>query len=254
MEIMSSAEKTLNILKRFSEPPFEFGVSELADEFGIAKSGMYKLLKAMVETGFIVQNLQTRKYSLGPAAFVIGAVFRKQAGITEVAKNVMEGLAQVTQYSIVLCFREGDHVLLAHKVKGEKDDSYLGWEGMKYPIHAGVVGKVLISYLPDDELRALLYSRTFERFTPNTPTDPEELFAQCLRIREQGYMVSIHGEHLPEIFAIGVPVRDIRNDSIWASLTLVGPRRAYSEEKCNYWIGLLLGGAREISDKLGFRR
>lgn len=248
---MNSVEKALTALKRLADPPFEFGVTELAAECSITKGGMHKLLASLISTGFVVQNPLSKKYMLGSVNFRLGTIFGQRKGVHEIAGMVMEDLARSTKYNVILGFLEVDCAVLAHMVKGEKATLYLGWIGQKLPLHAGTIGKTLVAYLEPEEIRKLFEGKQLEKYTSQTPTDPEKVIAQCAEIRKQGYMAST-GERVSSVFSVAVPVFD-RNSHPWASLSLIGPVDDYSEENKEYWVHLLRGTAKDIEDRLNLR-
>jgi DNA-binding IclR family transcriptional regulator len=248
---MNSVEKALTVLKRLADPPFEFGVTELAIENHITKGGMHGLLMSLIGTGFVVQNPISKKYMLGPVNFRLGTVYGQRKGIREVAGQIVENLARSTKYTITLGFLEGEDAVLAHMVKGERDTLYIGWVGQKIPLHAGVIGKVLVAYLEPEEIRKIFYRGPLEKFTPQTLTDPEQLIAQCEAIKNQGFF-STTGERISDVFAVSVPVFD-KNGQPWVSLSLIGPMNDYSEEKLNDWVRILSNAAKNMEDRLSFR-
>ena len=251
MRQMNSVEKALTVLKRLAEPPFEFGVTELAAEIRITKGGMHSLLGSLIASGFVAQNPLSKKYMLGPANFRLGTVYSQKKGFRELAGEVMENLARSTKYNIVLGLLEDSCAVIAHMVKGEKETLYFGWIGQKLPLHAGVIGKVLVAFLPPEEIRETFSGRPLEKFTPYTPTDPEQLIKQCETIRSQGYMVGT-GERVANVFAVGVPIFD-KNGLLLASLSMVGPLNDYSEEKQREWVLMLASAAKDITDRLSLR-
>ena len=248
---MNSVKKALTVLKRLADPPFEFGVTELAVESQITKGGMHSLLASLISVGFVVQNPLSKKYMLGPVNFRMGTVYAQRKGIHEVAGKIMENLAHSTKYNIVLALLEGDCAVIAHVAKGETENFYVGWVGEKLPLHAGVLGKMLVAFLDPEEIKKIFSKGPLEKITPYTPTDIEQLIEQCKTIKKQGFMTST-GERLPDAFAVGVPILD-KNSLPWASLAMVGPRNDYSEEKSYDWVLLLMNAAKNIADRLSLR-
>ncbi|MDR3265480.1 MAG: IclR family transcriptional regulator [Synergistaceae bacterium] len=248
---MNSVEKALSVLKRLADPPFEFGVTELAAEGNITKGGMHGLLRSLIAMGFVVQNPLSKKYMLGPVNFRLGTVYGQRKGIHEVAGQIVEDLARSTKYNIVVGLLEGEYAVLAHMVKGEKETLYFGWVGQKIPLHAGVIGKVLVAYLEPEEIKKIFFKGNLEKYTSNTPVDPKQLIKQCETIKKQGFMSST-GERVSDVFAISVPIFD-KNSLPWASLSMIGPLNDYSEEKQNDWARLLRSAAKNIEDRLCFR-
>jgi DNA-binding IclR family transcriptional regulator len=248
---MNSVEKALTVLKRLADPPFEFGVTDLAAESNMTKGGMHALLTSLISVGFVVQNPLSKKYTLGPVNFRLGTVYGQRKGIHEVAGRIMEDLARSTKYDIVLGLLEVDHAILAHMVKGEKETLYFGWVGQKLPLHAGVIGKVLVAFLDAEEIKKIFYKKPLEKFTYLTPTDPDRLIEQCETIKSQGFMAST-GERVTDVFAVAVPIFD-RNGLSWASLSMIGPLGDYSEEKRYDWVRLLMSAAKNIEDRISLR-
>ncbi len=113
---MNSHEKLIRILKRFGEPPYEMGITELSREMGVSKSGIHKIIRSLVQESLLVQNPSTRKYSLGPLVFRLGNVYSDSKGIWDVSHTIMHSLADRTGASVLIGIREGDDPILAYKL------------------------------------------------------------------------------------------------------------------------------------------
>ncbi len=248
---MNSHEKLIWILKRLGEPPYEMGVTELSREIGVSKSGIHKILKSLAEENLLVQNPSTRKYSLGPLIFRLGNVYSDSKGIWEVSHTIMDSLAKETGTAVLIGIREGDDPILAYKMGTDEKFIYQGQIGTRFPFNAGALGKLLTAFLPEDRIRSILQTRSIQRKTPYTETDPDRLMEEYRRIRRQEYAVSIE-ENRVGAFGMAAPIRD-RHGKVWACLSLVGPRETFTPDVVDNWISLLRTGADEISCRLGFR-
>jgi IclR family KDG regulon transcriptional repressor len=110
---------------------------------------------------------------------------------------------------------------------------------------------LLTAYLPEARIQRILKTRTIEKKTPYTETDPEKLMEEYRKIKKQGYAVSIE-ENRVGAFGMAAPIRD-RHGKVWACLSLVGPRETFTPDVVDEWLSLLRDGADEISRRLGFR-
>ena len=86
---MQSLRTALKILSEFSHVNGELSVTELATRLGMAKSQVSRMLAAFREEGWVVQNPQTRAFSIGIAAYAAGARFINSNRLTSEALPVM---------------------------------------------------------------------------------------------------------------------------------------------------------------------
>lgn len=248
---MTSLGKGLQILKYMTEPPYEYGVSEIAEKVGIVKSGAHKLLVDLLNNGFVIQNKRTRQYRLGPAVYRLGTVYSEMRGIIEASDNVIKGISSVTGTSVLLGLRDADEAFLAYKIDPPGAFSYRGQVGRAFPLHAGALGKLLGAYMETRDAQRILDSAGLRKITSITVTDRETLFQQYSQIRRQGYCLAL-GENIDGAFGLAVPIFD-RNMEVWSCLCAAGPRELYKPELKEDWLRLLREGAKEISYKLGVR-
>jgi len=248
---MTSVGKAIYILKCLSEPPYEFGITQLAINLNMAKSGVHKIVSALVSERLVVQAPGTSKYHLGPAVLRMGAAYSNLRGIEEVSKSVMEAISKITKTSVLVGLRDSDEAFLAYKIDAPGYFSYDGYIGRNFPFHAGAIGKILGAYMDEDKIREILKNRDLEKKTPLTIVSLEELLQQYKDIREQGYAAS-YGENIGGAFGLAAPIFD-RNEQVWACLCIAGPLEFYQASKEEAWIRLLKEGAKEISFKLGVR-
>jgi DNA-binding IclR family transcriptional regulator len=74
-------------------------------------------------------------------------------------------------------------------------------------LHATGSGKLLLAFLPEQELKSYLGSMRLERFTGSTITDPQRLCEELARIRDQGASFDLE-EYGNGVRCISVPVQD----------------------------------------------
>jgi len=249
---MSSVSKSLQILKFMGEPPYEMGVTEIAEKIGMVKSGVHKLLTDMAEAGFVVKDEKTKLYRLGPAVFRLGVVYSDAKGIAEVAGNVLQAIVAATRASSLVGLLEGDEAFLAYKLDAPGTFIYRGRVGRTFPLYAGALGKIFGAYMDRERLLGILERTGFTRKTRLTVGDTETLFKQYEEIRKNGYALSL-GENIDGAFGLSVPILDARTQSITADLCLAGPVELYKPEKLGEWLRILREGASEIAYRMARR-
>lgn len=229
------------------------GVTELAVEMSVSKSGIHKILSTLVDENLLVKNPSSKKYLLGPVVFRLGNVYSDLKGIWDVAKPVTKRLAATTRQSVYIGIWDGTQAFMAYKIDGSSDFTlFKGLTGKKTPIHAGVAGKVLAAYQDTDLILKMLDNEILEAKTPKTITGKREILKEFEKIRDQGYGISDE-EHTLGVFAIGVPIMD-QNRRVWSCLCIGGKKASFTPENTAHWIHNLKDGAEEISFRLGFRK
>lgn len=233
---MNSTEKVLWILNRLADEPYEMNLTSLANEMNTVKSGVYKILAVMITHGFILQNHETKKYSIGPALFRLGNVYNNRVGIWGMAKPVLMEIAEVTQEEVSIGIREGDTAILAYKIDSPLPVRHVEDVGTKFPMNASSIGKVLAAYYDRDKAESLLNSITFEKLTENTLVDPDDILQEYKKIREQGYAIADE-ERFQDSFGLAVPI--FTGNVVFSCISITGPKSRISQDKIDNWITLL---------------
>lgn len=112
---MGSLDKSLFILKRLGDPPYEFSLAELASFSGIGKSGAFKILKTLQKHNFVIQDFVTKKYHLSPIMIRLGNVYGRLKGIEEITKPVLSYISRTLGETTYITVWEGDRAFAAYK-------------------------------------------------------------------------------------------------------------------------------------------
>lgn len=249
---MSSLEKSLLILKRLGDPPYELSLSDIADHIDMGKSGAFKLLNIMKNHNFVIQNKTSKKYHLGPIMLRLGNVYGRFNGIQEIAKPILTHITETLGETTYISIWEGERAFPAYKkyLPGGIYD-YNDFIGKSLPLNAGGSAMLLCAFQDPSHIREILDSIELEQRTPFTLTDRDLLMEEYRKIREQGYVIEDETFSLG-ILSIAVPVFD-KSNMVGACLALAARKDHATEEKISEWLQVLRNGAEELSYKLQFR-
>lgn len=190
--VISSALRTLQVLKAFGEPPHRLGLADIVTQLGLEKNQAYRSLKTLEAAGFIDTTTDGR-FVLGGllAELKIAATRSSGATFMEAAAPVMDRLSSQTRETVHLFMRVGDQALCVDKRDSPQSVRLVAVLGRTFPLHAGAVPKAILANLEDEERARILGSLAeLPRFTDKTITDRAHLSALLTRVREQGYAVS----------------------------------------------------------------
>ena len=205
MPIIQSVERALQILDLFNEQATELKITDISKLMGLSKSTLHSLLKTLQLHGYIDQNPENGKYRLGMKLverghFVVGSI-----DIRQKAKGWLTELSQRTGQTTHLGILDGREGVYIEKIEGKLAAIAYSRIGRRLPVHATAIGKVLIAWLGETELNALLEGYQYTPFTPATLSSREALLSALAQTREQGYALDSE-ENEQGVRCVAVPV------------------------------------------------
>lgn len=211
---MQSADRALRILASFDDERDSLGVTEIAQELGIHKSTVSRLMAALERRGFV--RREGDRFVPGLELARLARMADPVTALVERALPIMEQLATTTGEAVTLGVRRGNGVWYA----AQRDDGARilrvgDWTGRSTPLHSSATGKVLLAF---SDARA---TASLARATPKTIVDPVALERDLQRARLRGYAV-IRDELEVGLYAAAAPVFD-RTGACIAALAVSGP-------------------------------
>lgn len=217
---LQSVDRALEVLLSFDEHRTEWGVTELAEEFGWDKSVAHRLLAALAHRGFLVSQPVTRRYRLGPSVWHLAWLWERKGGLATLVRPALTRLAHQTGYTALLAVPDGMHMRCVQTVDGEDGPlRHYSLIGELYPAHAGATSRAYFAMLPDVARHTLFQDRPMARFSETTPVNVDQLERLFRVTRATGYAYS-EGEYDSDTAALAVPLL-IRHQPV-ATLTLCG--------------------------------
>ncbi|MEV0775065.1 IclR family transcriptional regulator [Streptomyces sp. NPDC050428] len=203
---LQTVDRALLVLLAFERTRPDWGVTEIAKEFGWDTSVAQRLLSTLAGRGFLVSDTATRRYRIGPAALRLGRLWERSGSLELLAGPVLEELGRTTGDTVLFCLPDSFHMRCVAGAEGKSGPlRYYPLVGELYPAHAGATSKSYYAFLPDEQRHRLFRDRPMARFTERTVTDPDLLEREFLRVRAQGYAWTV-GEYDTGIATVAVPV------------------------------------------------
>lgn len=246
-----SVRRALELLRQLGKCPTQMSLGELAERTRLHPSTVSRLLAALELFDLAVQDPQTEQFSLGPACVQLGHAFLGRTRVAEVAEPLMFALSrELNLQSHLAVLQAGRLVHIKHTDPEGYAPIYSEWQRyMPGVLHAQALGKVLLAYVPQEQIETLLEGLTLEKFTPRTIDRRRKLLAELNRVRRQGYAVD-NGELLPHVRCVGVPIHDHVNQVV-AALSLSGTSQTIPRRRIRLLAARLQETAGAISHRLG---
>jgi len=239
-------ERGLSLLEALSEAS-ELSLSEIARRVRLPYSTTHRLLETLVRRRFVAQRGDTGLYRVGIRAFEVGAALA-QARLHEVAHPEMKALVDEINETVNLAVLDGEEAVYIHQVEGRQVVRMFTHLGARVPLYASGVGKALLAWRPEEEVRALLGPGPLRGFTKRTLTAPAAVLKELRRVRVQGYALDAE-EREPGVRCVAAPVRS--QGEVVAALSLSAPATRLGDDRVARLARRLVAAAERVSAQLG---
>jgi DNA-binding IclR family transcriptional regulator len=244
---VQSVDRAVTVLEILAERG-EAGVTEVAAEIAVHKSTAFRLLAALEDRGLVEQAANRGKYRLGFGILRLAGAVSSRIDVAQQGQPVCERLAREIGETVNLAVAQSRYAVNVGQVRGPSTVATHNWVGQLTPLHATSSGKVLLAHL-DGERRAEAFAAGLEGYTTRTVTSRAVLEQQLDEVRRRGYAVAVE-EYEVGLNAMAAPVRS-QHGAVVAAVSVSGPAYRLTEERMHEFATALIGGADEISRRLG---
>jgi DNA-binding IclR family transcriptional regulator len=213
--------RTGRLLQAFRGAEF-LGVSQLVRRTRLPLATVHRLARAMATEGLLRYDRAGRKYALGWRIPELSATMLRAHAIRRAAHPVLLDLRHKTRESAQLAVLDGTDIVIIDTEESYAFVREITTPGQRTPAHALSTGKVLMAYLPDAQLEALLRRRRRRAFTAKTITAADDLRRELARVRRQGFALADE-EYEEGVIGIAAPIFDRWGTAV-AAISVGGPR------------------------------
>jgi DNA-binding IclR family transcriptional regulator len=248
---VQSVDRALTVLEILARDGHA-GVSEIAEEMGIHKSTVSRLLGSLVSREIVHQNSERGKYQLGFGILRLASSIPGRLSLVQEARPVLESLAEEYKETVNLAVLRSNYAVNVDQAMGPSTLATYDWVGSLTPLHATSSGKILLAALTVDERDRILKETGLPARTPRTITKRNELEEQLLKISRDGYAV-VREEFEIGLNSMAVPVYN-HAGSVIGAVSISGPAFRFDPEKTPGLIEAMGEAGLKISTKMGFTR
>lgn len=225
---VKSVERSIDLVLELIAGPMT--LTEISQRTKLSKSTARRLLRSLGHGGMVVYDPLSRKYLLGPGCLRLGQGFvNGKGGFGAFAREPLRELWRSTGETVAVHVRLGRHRVCVDELPSAQQVRYVSGAGMMAPVHVGSAGRVLLAWLPEADVTALLEGVVLTPMTRDEAVDLDTYRKQLESVRRLGYAVSLE-ERVRGAAAVSVPVFD-QEGTVLASLSVLGPLERFTEEK-----------------------
>ena len=244
-----AVERALVLLRYIVDHPDGLSIREVSREYGYSPATVQKLISALQNQDFVVQDKQTERYHLGSEAVRLGLTALERLEVRQAARPFLEALSDETEETVFLAIVRRDHVIYIDKVVSDRLIRMDAPLGADRPFNCTSVGKVLLSEMPPDKVAELATDGVFERRTENSIVEIDALQAELEQVRQRGWALD-NEEYALGANCIGAPVYD-HEGRIIAALTVSGPAERI-KGNLDALVEKVTSNAQAVSEAMGY--
>jgi IclR family transcriptional regulator, pca regulon regulatory protein len=249
-DFVQSLDRGLAVIRCFSSEHPSLTLSEVAERTGLTRAAARRFLLTLQELGYVGSS--GRQFSLRPRVLALGYAYLSSFSVAQIAQPHLEDLAEELHESCSVSVLDGDDIVYVARASANRIMTIALTVGTRLPPYPTSMGRVLLAWLPEAELDALLDRAPLRQLTEHTVTDPGQLRAILAGVRASGW-AAVDQELEAGVRSIAVPIRDSAGRVIAAINASAHaarvPMRTLEEE----FLPRLLDAARQIDAELASR-
>lgn len=186
---VSSMEKLMRVLDCFTYQQPEISAAEIGRMLDLPPATLYRHLQAMEEAGFIQRSPVTHLYSLGLHLVELAGVALSRYEVRRLGQVNLDTLSSTLGMNANMSvLYECDSFHLSYSICESVGSSYTIL-GRRSPATQTAMGRMLLSYLPEKEWKALVRTHGLRPLTPCSFQTLEQLENDLVLCRSQGYAI-----------------------------------------------------------------
>ncbi|MBP1153610.1 MULTISPECIES: IclR family transcriptional regulator [unclassified Paenibacillus] len=243
---VKSADRVFDILEELVKHNDGLHIRELGKKLNIADSSIHALVHTMLQRRYLKMD-ESRKLFLGSKFYQFSNMM-SATPLVPIAKPIMKQIKIKFNENVHLAVLDGLDIVYVAYEESTNPLRYHMEVGRAQSAYVTAVGKMLLSAHSNDQIRMLYAGYTFEKMTPNTITNLDDLIAELERIRERGYSKD-DGESYEACICFAAPIYDSTNHMI-ASMSISIPFVTAQEKREPEMIATIKEATNRVSSLL----
>ena len=260
-DFIEGMAKGMAVLESFDTERQRLNATLAAQRAGITRAAARRHLLTLAHLGYLETG--DGYYWLSPKVLRFSGSYLASARLPRVLQPTLNRLAAQTQQSFSGVVLDDDQVVIvarsvgygtsypgngAGKAPASTSPRVLAYGlhlGARLPAHATSTGRMLLACMPRAAFAGWLKTHQLPRLTPYTVTDSKVLRALVTEARTQDSCIA-RQEHELGVFALAVPLRNMRGATVAALNVVTTPERLEPAAVQRDLLPLLLDAAREL--------
>src|SRR2546421_1015556 len=194
---------------------------EISSALPFARTTVHRILYSLEKLGYVEKADAKAHYRLGAKFFELTEPAVHFRRLQSMAKAVMIDLLVRYSETVNLGVLDEGQVAYIEVLQSPSALRIAANPGDRNPAHSTALGKVILAFLPEEELKPVLEEHPLIKMTAKTITQKAHLIEHLAAVREQGVAVDL-GENVDGVICVAAPIFAQRGRVV-AGLSVSGP-------------------------------
>ena len=242
---MTSLARGLLVIQAFTQQNPQMTISQLSVRTGLSRAAVRRCLYTLTKLGFAGSDDGSR-YTLRPRMLTLSHTFTASNTLASAAQPVLERMSSTYRESFSVATLDGEDIVYIARTSVSRVMSVDLHIGSRLPAYCTSMGRVLLAWLPPDQLEHYLAHVALTPHTTRTVTSVEKLRGLLRSTRRNGFALCDQ-EYEVGLRSLAVPVYAPSGRAV-ATLNLSGnaPRLSVLEMQTRF-LPPLRAAATELS-------
>ena len=228
--VVQSVAKAFAVLRAFDNGVPELTLSEVASRANLDRGTTFRLLKTVVELGYVRPVPGSKRFRLGHKCLELGFSALAGRDLPEHAAPLLrEVVPKIADAGSLGVLEQGEVIYLERVQVGLGRHGIDRRPGSRTGAYSSALGHAILAYLPKQAQIEHLESIERVKVSERTLVDLEALLDRLAEVRQQGYAVS-DGENAYGLRTVAAPIFDVDGQPLAGlSLTVSADRMPRKE-------------------------
>jgi IclR family transcriptional regulator, pca regulon regulatory protein len=230
---MTSLARGLIVIQAFTQQSPQMTISQLSVKTGLSRAAVRRCLYTLTKLGFAGAEDGSR-YSLRPRMLTLSHTYTTSNTLSTAAQPILERMSATLRESFSVATLDGEDIVYIARTQVSRVMAVDLHIGSRLPAYCTSMGRVLLAYLPTEQLENYLAKVVLTPHTTRTITSIEKLRLALRNVRRSGYAL-VDQEYEVGLRSLAVPVY-AASGRVVATLNLSGnaPRLSVIEMQSRY--------------------
>ena len=201
---MTSLARGLLVIQSFTPQTPQMTISQLSVKTGLSRAAVRRCLYTLTKLGFAgVEDGSC--YALRPRMLTLSNTYSASNSLSTAAQPILERMSAALHESFSVATLDGDDIVYIARSNVSRvmsDDLHIG---SRLPAYCTSMGRVLLAFLPSEQLEHYLARVVLTPHTPRTVSSVEKLRLALRNVRRHGYAL-VDQEYEIGLRSLAVPV------------------------------------------------
>ena len=242
---MTSLARGLIVIQAFTQQSPQMTISQLSVKTGLSRAAVRRCLYTLTKLGFAGAEDGSR-YSLRPRMLTLSHTYTTSNTLSTAAQPILERMSAALRESFSVATLDGEDIVYIARTQVNRVMAVDLHIGSRLPAYCTSMGRILLAYLPAEQLEQYLAKAVLTPHTTRTITSVEKLRLTLRNVRRNGYAL-VDQEYEVGLRSLAVPVF-AASGRVVATLNLSGnaPRLSVLEMQSRF-LTHLRNAANELS-------